>query len=163
MSEENERFFQDLYIRYRKPLLRFADRWVGAPLNEDVVEETFLVAWSKIEALKVHPAPKHSLYRILLHKCMHEVARKSFRSELPTDMELLSLPIDMPASGLLEVLPAGLSAPDRELLCLRFEERRDFSEIAERLGIREDAARKRVSRAVAKMRELLLRAPGAKK
>ena len=152
-------FFQELYGQYRAELLRFADRWVGTPISEDVVEETFLVAWSKIDVLREHTSPKHALYRILHYKCIHEVSRKSYQSELSTDIDALFVPEASPTKGLFEILPVGLPAADQEILLLRFEEGRDFSEIAERLGIQEPAARKRLTRAIGRCRKLLLEPP----
>ena len=155
-------FFQDLYHTHQSDLVRFAERRVGRNIGEDLVEETFLYAWWKIAELRGHPVPKKWLYATLLNRCRHGIARKSFQSEIATDLTELPISTELEC-GLLEVLPKGLSEGELQVLALRFEQRLDFDLIAERLGIREDAARKRVSRAVAKMRELLLRAPGAKK
>src|SRR2546430_4411706 len=47
----------------------------------------------------------------------------------------------------------GLSEPDRDALLLRYFERKSAREIAEILGTSEDAAQKRVSRAVERLRD----------
>lgn len=60
-------------------------------------------------------------------------------------------------------LRAGLEAlapADREILALRFEADQSFKEIAVSLGVDEATARKRASRALARLRDAL-RAPGA--
>ena len=49
----------------------------------------------------------------------------------------------------------GLSQAEEKLLRMRYEENAEFQDIAEFLGIKEVAARKRVARAVAKCRKLL--------
>jgi protocatechuate 3,4-dioxygenase beta subunit len=49
----------------------------------------------------------------------------------------------------------ALEAPDRQAIMLRFFERRDFRSVGAALGISDDAAQKRVSRALGKLRELL--------
>ena len=149
-------FFRMLYETHQHTLLRFAARQVGDTISEDLVEETFLIAWCKIEMLKTHPKPKHWLFRTLLNRCKREVARKSYQMEIAADMDTLYIPVDMEAPDLLEVLPTGLSGSDTEILLLRFRDRLAFSEIAELLGIREDAARKRAARAVSRCRKSLL-------
>jgi RNA polymerase sigma-70 factor (ECF subfamily) len=50
-----------------------------------------------------------------------------------------------------------LSASDRELLVLRYDADQSFRDIADALGIDEAAARKRVSRALMRLREQLPR------
>jgi RNA polymerase sigma factor (sigma-70 family) len=49
----------------------------------------------------------------------------------------------------------GLDARDRDAILLRFFENRPFAEIAARLHLKEDAARMRVNRALARLRERL--------
>ena len=49
----------------------------------------------------------------------------------------------------------SLDAADRKAILLRFFERRDFQSIGAALGISDDAAQKRVSRALEKLRSLL--------
>jgi hypothetical protein len=49
----------------------------------------------------------------------------------------------------------GLDASDRRAILLRFFERRDFRSVGAALGISDDAAQKRVSRALEKLRESL--------
>lgn len=52
---------------------------------------------------------------------------------------------------------AGLPQTDRELLALRFEGEQSFRDIADSLGIDEATARKRVGRALARLRERVTR------
>jgi RNA polymerase sigma factor (sigma-70 family) len=51
----------------------------------------------------------------------------------------------------------GLSAPDRDAIVLRFFQRQDFRAVGSALGVTEDAAQKRVSRALEKLRVCLKR------
>ncbi|MFO1460087.1 MAG: sigma-70 family RNA polymerase sigma factor [Verrucomicrobiota bacterium] len=53
----------------------------------------------------------------------------------------------------LDAAIAGLSDPDRDALLLRYFERRTSREIANRLGIGEEAAQKRVTRAMERLRD----------
>ena len=67
----------------------------------------------------------------------------------PTDWELL-LPV-------LDTVIRELDEADREAVLLRFFEQRPFAEIAAVLEVGEDAARKRVTRALDKLHALLTR------
>ncbi len=61
-------------------------------------------------------------------------------------------------SPILDEALATLSEPDREALLLRFFRNRDFRSIGNVLGVSEDAAQKRVSRALDRLRESFSRA-----
>lgn len=149
-------FFQELYREHIQELLRYARRRVDRHLAEDLVDETYLAAWAAIKDIRAHPAPRKWLFRTLFHKCSHELERKSYQMEISTELSAMDvLPAEL-EGRILELLPVGLSREDEELLILRYEQRMDFRDIAERLGIREEAARKRVTRAVARCRKLLL-------
>ena len=52
---------------------------------------------------------------------------------------------------------ASLSEADRSAVLLRFYQRKALSEVGERLGVSEEAAKKRVSRTVEKLRDVLKR------
>ena len=68
---------------------------------------------------------------------------------------------DLPDSPELQVQPVldealtTLKAEDRDAIALRFFERADFNRVGQVLGISEDAAQKRVSRALEKLRGIL--------
>lgn len=152
----NEEYFMQLYKAYIAELLRYAGRWVDKHLAEDLVDETYLAAWASIESLRSHPAPRKWLYKTLYHKCSHEVERKSYQLEIPTEFSQIE---DIPAMEerrIADILPEGLTKAETELILMRYEKEMDFIDIAETLGIKETAARRRVTRAIAKCRMLLL-------
>ena len=57
----------------------------------------------------------------------------------------------------LDLAVSALSETDRSAVLLRFYEKAPMRKVGERLGVSEDAAKKRVSRAVEKMREFLVK------
>lgn len=156
MSRSNVDFFREQYVEHIDELLNYATRHVDECLAEDLVEETFVVAWQKIEALQEHTNPRLWLYRTLKYKCMREMARKSYQLEFPLDDDIPSQ-LDIHSNSIIEILPKGLSAEDIWLLTRRYQDRLEFSDIAEQLGIKEGAARRRVARAVARCRTLILK------
>jgi RNA polymerase sigma factor (sigma-70 family) len=105
-----------------------------------------------------------------LYTSTHFAAAKAVRSECRRRAheqkahamhELLQAPApeldwDMLAPVLDEVMHE-LNDPDREVLLLRFFENCRLAEIGERLGLSEEAARKRVDRALEKLRGFLLK------
>ena len=52
---------------------------------------------------------------------------------------------------------AALPSHDRDAVLLRFISRKPFSQVGAEIGLSEDAAKKRVSRALARMREFFMR------
>ena len=78
----------------------------------------------------------------------------SMTSTSPADLSEL----DWEQSAVRATIDAGLSRlrqQDRRAILLRFYERLTFLQVGERLGVDEEAARKRVVRAVSKLRELI--------
>lgn len=60
-----------------------------------------------------------------------------------------------PEQKIEDLLPAGLSAQDRQVLIWRFENQMSYQELARRLGLSEAGCRSRVARAVGKCRQLM--------
>ena len=103
------------------------------------------------ETLSAHPALSGWLMVTL-----RNLIQNDRRREKPISLEEASgLPVETMPQSLDEILPTQLPKNDRELLIWRFEQNLSYQEIAERKGISEGACRTRVSRAVAKCRELL--------
>ena len=149
-------FFLKLYKDYINELLRYAKRWVDEYLAEDLVEETYLAAWQDIHKVQEHTAPRKWLYKTLYHKCTHEVERKSYRMEISMELSAFDAIYSDEKKSISDLIPKGLPQAEEELLRMRYEENAGFQDIAEFLGIKEVAARKRVARAVAKCRQLLM-------
>ncbi|MSU51585.1 MAG: sigma-70 family RNA polymerase sigma factor [Opitutus sp.] len=86
--------------------------------------------------------------------------RRRTREEEACQMQLIESESDVSTdwSKLRPVLDSAmdqLSARDREAVLLRFFQDRSFGEIGATVGLSEDAARKRIDRALAKLRDLL--------
>jgi len=70
--------------------------------------------------------------------------------------EIADIPAKAADTPLDHVLPAQLNGEERKVLIWRYEQRINYSEMADRLGISEAACRNRVSRAVAKCRKYMM-------
>src|SRR2546427_10823571 len=74
--------------------------------------------------------------------------------------ELLATPSDAAWEHIaphLDTALGELSEPDRDALLLRYFERKSAREMAQTLGVSDEAAQKRVSRAVERLREFFAR------
>jgi len=159
----SELAFRELVARYLGLVYSSALRLVGgdAQFAEDVSQTVFLHL-----ARKAHRLPREVMLGGWLHRDTCYVARTLMRSERRRQkrerqaMEM-SLMEDHSDSNLAKLAPLldeaieELRAEDRTAILLRFFEQRDFHSVGEALGSNEEAARKRVTRAVDKLHGLL--------
>jgi RNA polymerase sigma factor (sigma-70 family) len=159
----SEAAFRELVARYLDLVYSSALRLVGgdAQLAEDVSQTVFLNL-----ARKAHRLPGEVMLGGWLHRDACYAARALMRGERRRQkrerqaMEMSSIE-DHSESNLAKLAPLldeaieELRAEDRTAILLRFFEQRDFRSIGQALGSNEDAARKRVTRAVEKLHGLL--------
>jgi len=102
----------------------------------------------------------HQHTRFVAGKLMRTERRRQLRERQAAEMNAIE---DHRESKLAQVAPmldeaiGELDAEDRAAILLRFYERKDFRGVGEALGSSEEAARKRVDRAVEKLHVLLTR------
>ena len=153
MRRENA--IEALYEREYDTLCRAAYRMLGDwEAAQDLVQDTFLLALLKQDELPGHPAPGGWLTQTLRNLIQNERRKLAARNALPLDDAGL-LPAAEAEPGLRDILPAGLSEQERELLTLRFEQQWSYRELGEHLGISEGACRIKLFRTVEKCRKLL--------
>ncbi|MGO9200523.1 MAG: RNA polymerase sigma factor [Limisphaerales bacterium] len=159
----SEPAFRELVARYLGLVYSSALRLVGgdAQLAEDVSQTVFVNL-----ARKAHRLPREVMLGGWLHRDACYAARALMRSERRRQkrerqaMEMSSME-DHSESNLVKLAPLldeaieELKAEDRAAILLRFFEQRDFRSIGQALGSNEDAARKRVTRAIEKLHGLL--------
>jgi len=115
---------------------------------QDLVQETFLLAIFHQEKLINHPKPEAWLVLTLRNLIVNEQRAQSHK-DVPLD-EATEVPDTVGKESLSELLPSQLKPEERTILIWRFEQRLSYKEMSERLGISEDACRKRVLYAVNK-------------
>src|SRR6266849_379277 len=164
-QERSESAFSELVTRHIDLVYSAAFRVVNGDthLAQDVTQTVFIHLARKARSL-----PRRLVLAGWLHRHTCFTAATAVRTERrrkareQTAMEMKALddntqpPWEMSAPYLDEGLNQ-LNRSDRDALALRFLKRQDFRAVGQALGISEDAAQKRVSRAVEKLRVILSR------
>ncbi|NUP00291.1 MAG: sigma-70 family RNA polymerase sigma factor [Nonomuraea sp.] len=154
MGADPESRFEEIYQSSYRRLLGYALRRCPDPDDAaDVVAETFMVAWRRIEEV-----PRGDDARLWLYGVARNVLANHRRGERRHERRTEALRAELAASPLIADLPAEdlsplgqvfrtLSDDDRELLALVAWERLDPGQIATTLGITRNAVRVRLFRA----------------
>jgi len=167
VENHSEEAFTTL-VQHHLPMVHAtALRRVGgdAHLAQDVAQTVFISLARKASSLRDHGSLAGWLY-VSTHRATAEVVRREQRRKQRESsahsMNLTNasedLPVD-PASlrPLLDDALVELKSDDREAVVLRFFAQRSFAEIGATLRITEEAARKRVDRALEKLHATLSR------
>ena len=135
-----------------------------AHLAQDVTQAVFAALAENAPRLAQHPVLSgwlHCTARNLAAKAIRsDVRRRTREQEAAAMNELLSNSAENPWETIeprLDDALGQLNAADREAVLLRFFEKKTASEMAGILGISDEAAQKRVNRAVERLRDRLAR------
>jgi RNA polymerase sigma-70 factor (ECF subfamily) len=130
--------------------------------SDDLTQETFIAAHDGLDGYRAEGSVRAWLLGIARRKCARQLERRGKRDaklhlvprgEEPPDTEELVTRRRRAAfarDAMAEVRPS-----EREALLLRYLNDLSYRELADACGIEEAAARKRVSRAIAKLRTVL--------
>ncbi len=160
-ERRSEAAFTELVRRHVDLVYSAALRMVcDAHLADDVTQGAFVALAQNARLLTDHPVLSGWLHRTtqnLAAKAVRSDVRRRVREQEAAAMnELLSTEPDAVWEHIaphLDTALGELSEADRDALLLRYFERKSASEMATILGISDDAAQKRVSRAVERLRE----------
>jgi RNA polymerase sigma-70 factor (ECF subfamily) len=160
--ERAEARFESLYAQHGRAVLAYAVRRSSDPHDAaDVVAETFLVAWRRLDEMPANQDARLWLYGVARHVLsnQHRSERRRerlaerLRQELPLALD--ALPQAVRATGAVRAALERLGAEDREIVRLAGWEELTPREIAKVLGISQVSARSRLHRARRRMREAL--------
>lgn len=161
-AEDREASFRRLYAAHFDAVLGFALRRVDRPEDAgDVTAETFLVAWRRLTHVPPEPDVRPWLYgvarRVLANQRRGERRRTSLGERLRRDLRAHVPDTSDDVAQRADVTAAmrRLSGRDQEVLELHLWEGLEPREIAEVLGLTATVVRPRLSRARARLRDLL--------
>ena len=139
MTQADEKWVNELYIKFSPKLLCIARRRLGDEDEaQNAVQDTFVDLMKKIETVRDHPNPEGWLVKALKISIARELDDQKKRSEreitLPEPYETAG---DGPAyvPHLRDILPAGLTPREKDLLVWYYEMDLGYKEISRRLGI----------------------------
>ncbi len=167
-NRRSEQAFQELVRRYADLVYSAALRQVGEPdAAKDVSQRVFCDLAAKAREISVKSSNEISLAGWLFRSTRF-VAMNHRRAELRRlirEKEAMQQLNENPSAEprwseikpVLDEAMAELPDADRDALLLRFFKERDFRSVGEALGVSDDAAQKRVSRALEKLRDIFAR------
>ena len=160
--------FRALYEHAYEPVLRFARRRTGREDADDVVAETFLVAWRRLDDVPRRPRESLPWLYAVARNCLRTARRTGLRqnavavriSRDTTRAVTEALP-DVPGRVDLERAWSRLTDDEQEVLSLALWEELTSPEASRVLGISGAAYRMRLSRARRSLRAHLTRSVAA--
>lgn len=129
---------------------------------EDIMQEAFLTAFTKLESFKGEVAFGAWLKRIVINKSLTQLKRnnryREVKLEVIPNYEVVEETLDYSALKATQVLNAvnGLKDNYRMVLTLNLIEGYDYEEISEILGYTYENVRTTISRAKKKLKQVLL-------
>lgn len=164
LLNHSETAFAELVSRHINLVHSCAWRVVGdADLAKDVCQKVFIQLAQKAGAVRDGDALAGWLYRVAAHTATSVVRVESRRRKRETEAMNLAEPTATTTdtwsaiAPFLEEAMQRLSADEQDALVLRFFEDKSLREVGLALGLSDDAAQKRVSRALEKMRAYFVR------
>jgi len=152
MGERQARF-EAVYAAYRTPVLGYALRRTLSPDDAaDILAETFLVAWRKLDQIPSGPDARLWLFAVarnaLANHYRGERRRIALAARLGTELAQFYLPPEYDGeSARIAAALRRLPEDQREVLTLSAWEGLDYGQIATVLGCSRNAVRIRIHRA----------------
>src|SRR6185312_13971745 len=164
--DRSETAFAELVRRHLAWVYSVALRHTGnQALAKDIAQSVFVLLAQKAESLSSGTVLGGWLFRttrFVGNRALRAETRRKTREETAASMiASTTMPDESQAvwkqlEPYLDQAVAALPEADRQAILLRFYEKKPLLEIGQQLGMTEEAAKKRVSRAVQKMRDFLL-------
>jgi RNA polymerase sigma factor (sigma-70 family) len=147
--------FEDLYRAHADAVLRYALRRTHPDAAADVLAETFLVAWRRLERVPAEPKPwlLAVARRVLANQRRGEARRESLVSRIASEPPERA-PGPLESTGVVDAIER-LSARDRDALLLAYWDGLPSDEAAQVLGCSARAFRSRLHRARRRLGRLL--------
>jgi RNA polymerase sigma factor (sigma-70 family) len=156
--------FAELVRRYQNMVLGACTRRLGNPaLAQDAAQMTFLLMVQKARALRAHVNLAGWLYQTANFQAANLMRKENLRTRNTVVLETDQVPtspavpsVEDPAlNAQLDEALMTLREQDREAVVLRFFSGQSLRDVGDAQGTTEEAARKRISRALERMADFL--------
>lgn len=162
--EDSQPAFAELVARHLDLVYSAARRQVGSPqLAEEIAQSVFLDLARQARRGPLDGPLGAWLYVVTRRTAVDAIRRESrqrVREQSAAELSVMNSANDSPwprIEPLLDEAMAALPAPDRTALVLRYFENKSLREVGAALGASEDAAQKRVGRALEELRSIFFR------
>jgi RNA polymerase sigma factor (sigma-70 family) len=159
-ENNSDEAFAALVTRHINLVYSVALRHVGNPHHaEEITQAVFIILAKKVAQLRHDKALSSWLFqvtRLTANNFVRSETRRHRREEEAYMQSILNEPeteVWLKIAPLLDTAVAGLREKDRQAVVLRFYEGKNLREVGLALGASEDAAEKRVNRALEKLRK----------
>ncbi|MFO1497134.1 MAG: sigma-70 family RNA polymerase sigma factor [Verrucomicrobiota bacterium] len=165
VEQRSEIAFTELVNRHASLVYGSALRQMRDPdLAQDVCQAVFVTLANKAAQIRDEAVLSGWLFRtthFVAARALRARSRRHYREVAASTMTPIQTPTTPDSwpelAAQLDGALAGLRAIDRDAIVWHYLERQPLRAVGERFGISEDAAKKRVSRAVDKLRQILLK------
>jgi RNA polymerase sigma factor (sigma-70 family) len=158
-----------LYETCQRGILRYCVARLGDALGAEVMQEVFLTMVTALRTYRPGPPVESWLYGMAKHRCQQALRNRTRRQDIATafgkdiGQQVHAEPSAPPGAGLeawerTTRMAASLTKlPDLERIVLhwRFHQGLSVAESAEALGMSEAAVRKRLQRALRRLKEMM--------
>jgi len=159
----NDAALEELVRRYLPVVYAAARRQLpDASLAEDVTQAVFMVLARRHSGLSANVVLSSWLLKVTHLACLQarrSAGRRKEHERKAAQMRPATTPAETMTDGLLaaelDAALARLREADRSVLTLRYLEEKSVAEVAQQLGVSEEAAQKRIDRAMGRLRERL--------
>ncbi len=161
MQSSAEQRFRAVFDVHYDAVVRYCLRRIAASEVNDVVADVFAIAWRKIDALPEDDSSLPWLYAVARNEIRNRHRAAARFRRLRSRVGALSAaddpgpePVVVSRAEYAELMKAlrTLRPDEQEVLLLKTQEELDYDQIGRVIGTTPEAARKRVARAVQKLR-----------
>ncbi len=161
----DDKAFEQIFARWREPVLRFIDDIVNSPYDaEDICQETFVALWEKRETIDTSKNISTFIFLIAKQK-IWKFFRKDRHTDDLYDATELDRNLDLSPEDILQEEEMRLlvdyavnclSPRTREIFNLHFTEGLSYEQIAERLDINTANVKVHIHQARTRIKDILL-------